>query len=64
MIQYHDGLAQESGEHITFAGKRGVLSRAISFLYGVAAYAVFLITFLYAIGFVDLTRSAKDYRYR
>ena len=53
MIQSHDGLAQESGEHITFAGKRGVLSRAISFLYGVAAYAVFLITFLYAIGFVD-----------
>ena len=45
MIQFHDGLAQESGKHTTFAGKRGVFSRAIAFLYGVAAYAVFLSLF-------------------
>ncbi len=53
MIESHDALTQKLEEHSTFSGKKGVLGRAISFLYGIAAYAVFSATFLYAIGFVD-----------
>lgn len=52
MIQSHDRLPQESGESTTSVGKRDVFSRVIVFLYGVGAYTVFFVTFLYAIGFV------------
>ena len=41
MTQFHGTLTQESAEHPTFAGKRGLFGRAIAFLYGIAAYAAF-----------------------
>jgi protein-S-isoprenylcysteine O-methyltransferase Ste14 len=39
--------------HAAVAGKGNVVGRAVAFLYGLAAYAVFFIAFLYAIGFVS-----------
>ncbi len=64
MTQFHGTLTQESSEHSAFAGGRGLFGRAIAFLYGIAAYAVFFITFLYAIGFVDGLIVPKTYGFR
>jgi protein-S-isoprenylcysteine O-methyltransferase Ste14 len=42
------------------AGKGSHIGRAAAFLYGLVAYAVFLISFLYAVGFVEGLLVPKD----
>jgi protein-S-isoprenylcysteine O-methyltransferase Ste14 len=52
MIQSQGGLAREPAEHASLAGKKDAFTRVTAFFYGIVAYALFIGTFLYTIGFV------------
>ena len=53
MTHVNHAYAQDAKHHPVHAKTGSSLSRFMAFLYGLVAYAVFLVSFLYALGFVE-----------